>query len=114
MIEAGTSLEKLLDQYLEAKQAQEEVEAFVKQLGASLLDILEKEDVKEKFVSGHKILKVVRTTFKTTLVQARVLKATETVEQVNKAMLKQLHQQGVEVPGVTTTAYVQVTEEKAG
>jgi hypothetical protein len=109
MIEPVVSLEELLDQYLEVKRVREEIETSFKSVGAQILFLLDREQVQEKIVRDRRILKVVRTTFNTTVEQARELKATETVEQVNKEALKFLHKQGIEVPGTVISAYIKVS-----
>lgn len=107
-IETGTNLETLVDQYLDARRAQEELETSIKQLSITLLQALESEQVKMKMVNGHRLTKVERVDFKLTLEEAKALKATQTVEQINKDVLKLMYKQGVPIPGTVTTAYVRV------
>ena len=113
MIETIMSLEEMLDHYVEARHVQEEAEAFAKRLGVCILQALEREQLSVKVVHDHRMLKVERTDFKPTLEQARLLKATEVVEQVNKEKLKRLHQQGVEIPGTVTSTFIRVDEIKS-
>jgi hypothetical protein len=108
-IEPTVSLEELVDQYLEVKRAREEMEASYKSLVAQILSILDREQVKEKVVGNRRVLKIARPIFKTTIEQARELKATEMVEQVNNEILNLLHKQGIEVPGTTISTYIRVS-----
>lgn len=101
-------LEQLLERFVETKQAIAQLEASLQDLQAQILQRYEEGGLKEKIVGDCRYLRVERAFWKTPLEEARKLNATEMVEQLNRARLKLLYEQGVEIPGRTISAFIRV------
>lgn len=105
-------LEELLEHFIEVRRAKAQVEASLQDLQTQILQIYEADGLKEKVVGDRHFLKIEVPVWKTTLDDARKLNATEMVEQLNKAKLKLLHEQGIEIPGRTLSSHIRVYGSK--
>lgn len=103
-------MDELMDQLIEEEQAIFEIrqiltekQASVKDIRMKMLQNLNTEGVKAKTARGCQIRKVTRTSFKTTIEQARELHAIQVVEKIDRKRLGLLHKLGTPIPGVVIT-----------
>lgn len=102
------SLDQLLESYLKALAAQEELEASISVIKNEMIQRLDEENLKGTIVGDYSVSKVIRVNFRPTLEQAKELAAIKTVETIDTQALKRLHDSGVEIPNTTTTTFVLV------
>lgn len=88
----------------------EEIEAEKKVLSDEFLHRLEEEKISGKVVGNWSISKATRYVFDTTIEEAKALGAVIQKEVLDSAMLKNLVQKGIQVPGAKKVEYPTVRE----
>lgn len=108
------TLEELVDAYLKAKGIMEQMEAEKRVVQDEILNrlrVLKLDGTKTK--NGYMVNRIRKTSFAgITVAQARQLGATIMEEKVDSGKLRQLHDKGVNIPGVKQIVYVDVKEAK--
>lgn len=105
---SSSSLEEKVVAYKKIVQQIAELEEKKKELS---LSILEQMETKSTIVSGYVVRRYERLNISTDLTQARAWQATKMQEVADKDKLKQLHQEGHDIPGISKSEYIQVSSK---
>lgn len=107
------TFETLLDSYLKAKGAMEDLEAEKKVVEEAILEKLREMKLTGTNVRGYNIQKVMRSSYTDVLMStARELGCVKVEEKIDGQKLKKLEDNGVSVKGVKKIQYLLVKEEK--
>ena len=102
-------LEAKLKQYREIAEQIKMLEEKKKGLSQEILALMP-EGMKQLQISGLKVIRQQRISFKTTIEEADRFAAVKTDIVVDKVKLKVLYESGQQIPGVSCTEYVLVKE----
>ncbi|MES2344645.1 MAG: hypothetical protein V4494_01715 [Chlamydiota bacterium] len=103
--------DKVIAYRMLAKQIKE-LEDQKKALNSEIMNMLA-QDVKTFYIADFRVSRWKRLLIKTSLEEARILKATKHEEIVDKEMIKQLFELGHVIPGVTTLESLIVSDNRS-
>lgn len=100
-------LEEQVKQHKEISLKIEELELQKKVLGESILQAMREKSMQ---LGSYVVKRCSRITISSTVEQARAFQAIKMEEVVDKDKLKELYKSGIQVPGVKTIEYIQVSD----
>jgi hypothetical protein len=103
------NLEEQVRKHKEISRKIEELEAEKKALGETILQTMSNKSMR---LGSYVVKRCSRITISSTLDQARSFQAIRMEEVVDKEKLKELYRSGVEIPGVKTIEYVQISQNE--
>lgn len=101
-------IETLCKEHREIMKQFQELTKRKEELNAKILSLLNHDKVETPF---YKITKVKQLSVKTSMDDARHLGCMVVKEDINKEALKELHRQGLPVPGITINEWVLIKEK---
>jgi len=102
------TLEQLVENIQKADAQIEDLEAARTVLREEAVRRLDEKGITGTKVKDVFVAKVIRTTFSTTLEEARPLGAVKTKEVVDTAILKGLHDKGIEIPNTKVSTFLTI------